>query len=77
MTKLTVIKRIFANVSWSRLKVSMNLQKILWQNSRLEVVVIFCAFDGQNITTQIHWRGWFAHEIYEIGGMDICHGGEK
>lgn len=41
------------------------------------MVVIFCAFDGQNITTQIHWRGWFAHEIYEIGGMDICHGGEK
>lgn len=68
-----MIKRIFANVSWSRLKVAMNLQKILWQNSGLEVVVIFYAFDRQDITTQIHWGGWFAYEIYEIGGVGVCH----
>lgn len=72
-----MIKRIFANVSWSRLKVAMNLQKILWLNSRLKVVVVFFAFDRQNITTQIHWRGWYVHEIYEIGSVDVCHGGEK
>lgn len=71
---ITMIKRIFANVSWSRLKVAMNLQKILWQNSGLQVVVIFYAFDRQDITTQIHWRGRFAYEIYEIGGVGVCHG---
>lgn len=72
-----MIKRIFANVSWSRLKVAMNLQKTQWQNSGLQVVVIFYAFDRQDITTQIHWGGRFACEIYEVGGVGVCPSAEQ
>lgn len=41
------------------------------------MVVIFCPFDRQNITTQIHWRGLYACERNEVGGGGVCHGGEK